>query len=117
MVLAHEPGQSLGGLPADIEHGGVGDAGQRVKPLAVRNLIFADLFLLGLHPYLTPGHPARSASTARIATVTLPGRIQWFPASYELATRQVALAFLSLASRSSVFTDRGLRRLRKMVAE
>jgi hypothetical protein len=41
-VLAQEPGQSLGGLPADIEHGGVGDAGQRVKPLAVRNLIFAD---------------------------------------------------------------------------
>ncbi|ODA69894.1 hypothetical protein APS67_005905 [Streptomyces sp. AVP053U2] len=49
-VLAQEPGQGLGGLPADIEHGGVGDTGQRVKPLAVRNLIFADLFLPGASP-------------------------------------------------------------------
>lgn len=32
-VLAQEPGESLGGLPADVECRGVGDTGQRVKPL------------------------------------------------------------------------------------
>jgi hypothetical protein len=32
---------------ADIEHVGVGDTGQRVKPLGTRNLFFADLFLPG----------------------------------------------------------------------
>jgi hypothetical protein len=32
-VLAQEPGESLGGLPADVECCGVGDTGQRVKPL------------------------------------------------------------------------------------
>src|SRR4051812_41469690 len=73
-VLAPKPVPEPRWSPADIERGGVGDAGQRVKPLAVRNLIFADLFLQGLHPYLMPGHLARSridATTSRIATVTL----------------------------------------------
>lgn len=32
-VLAQELGESLGGLPADVECCGVGDTGQRVKPL------------------------------------------------------------------------------------
>jgi hypothetical protein len=44
-VLAQEPGQRLGGLPADIEYSGVGDTGRHVEPLVVRNLILADLFL------------------------------------------------------------------------
>jgi hypothetical protein len=45
-MLAQQPGQGLDGLPPDIEHGGTGDIGGHVEPLVVRNLFFADLFLL-----------------------------------------------------------------------
>lgn len=45
-MLPEEPGDELGALPADIEHGGVGDSGRHVRPL-LGNIIFANPFLPG----------------------------------------------------------------------
>jgi hypothetical protein len=49
----------LGGLPTGIEHRGVGDTGQRVKPLMLGNVIFADLFLPGASLMPDAGSPCR----------------------------------------------------------
>lgn len=46
-VFEQQLREGLSSGPADIEHAGVGDTGQRVKPLGTRNLFFADLFLPG----------------------------------------------------------------------
>lgn len=46
-VFVQQLREGLGGGPADIEDAGVVDAGQRVQPLGVWNLFFADLFLTG----------------------------------------------------------------------
>jgi hypothetical protein len=43
-VFGQQLREGLSSGPADIEHGGVGNTGQRVKPLGPRNLFFADLF-------------------------------------------------------------------------
>lgn len=63
-MLVEQPGQGLGGLPADVEHSGVGDTGQYVKPLAGK-VIFTDLFLPRASPMSDTGSPARARPSAR----------------------------------------------------
>jgi hypothetical protein len=66
-VLAEQTGQGLGCLPADIEHSGVGDTGQYVKPLAGK-LIFADLFLPGVSLMSDTGSPGLAPVGACVIT-------------------------------------------------
>ena len=68
-VLTQETGKVLGGRPADIEDGGVGDTGGPVKPLVLWNLIFADPSPPGLHACLT-GHEIANIVTRRNRQVT-----------------------------------------------
>lgn len=69
-VLAQESGESLGGIPGEVECCGVGDTWSTREASRFRNVIFADLLLPGLLAYLMRDQARLTSSVRKIADLS-----------------------------------------------